>query len=54
VTFHGERRSTATHVSTTDPEARLIRKGQGHEAKLAYQGHVLKWRTGTAWSSIRV
>ena len=41
VNFHGERRSNATHVSTTDPDARLTRKGQGHEAKLAYHGHVL-------------
>jgi IS5 family transposase len=41
VNFHGERRSNATHASTTDPEARLIRKSRGHEAKLAYQGHVL-------------
>jgi hypothetical protein len=41
VDFQGERRSNATHVSTTDPEARLIRKSCGHEAKLAYQGHVL-------------
>ena len=41
VNFHGERRSNATHVSTTDREARLTRKAKGHEAKLAYQGHVL-------------
>src|SRR5262245_21613056 len=41
VNFHGERRSNATHASTTDPEARLFRKGRGHEAKLYYQGHVL-------------
>ena len=41
VNFHGERRSNATHVSTTDPEARLFRKGDAHEAKLYYQGHVL-------------
>jgi transposase len=41
VDFHGERRSNITHVSTTDPDARLFRKGKGHEAKLAYQGHVL-------------
>ncbi len=39
--FHGERRSNSTHASTTDPDARLARKGNGHEAKLAYQGHVL-------------
>lgn len=41
VNFHGERRSNATHASTTDPEARLMRKGNQHEAKLSYQGHVL-------------
>src|SRR5438034_5455406 len=41
VNFHGERRSNHTHGSTTDPDARLFRKGQGHEAKLVYQGHVL-------------
>src|SRR5258706_5885162 len=41
VDFHGERRSNDTHGSTTDPDARLARKAKGHEAKLAYQGHVL-------------
>jgi transposase len=41
VDFRGERRCNATHVSTTDPEARLARRGDGREAKLAYQGHVL-------------
>jgi transposase len=41
VNFHGERRSNATHASTPDPEARLFRKGDAHEAKLYYQGHVL-------------
>lgn len=40
VNFHGERRSNATHASTTDPEARLARKGRG-PAYLAYQGHLL-------------
>lgn len=39
--FHGERRSNATHLSTTDPEARLARKGPGKEAKLSFAGHVL-------------
>jgi transposase len=39
--FRGERRSNATHVSKTDPEARLYRKGHGQEAKLGYLGHVL-------------
>jgi IS5 family transposase len=41
VDFHGERRSNATHASTTDPEARLARKRPGKEAKLVYQGHAL-------------
>src|SRR5881392_2771619 len=41
VNFHGERRSNATHESTTDPEARLFRKGGAQEARLYYQGHVL-------------
>src|SRR5712692_2583420 len=41
VNFHGERRSNVTHRSTTDPDARLFRKAKGHEARLAYQGHVL-------------
>ena len=34
VDFHGERRINATHQSTTDPEARLFRKGKRKEAKL--------------------
>jgi len=29
VNFHGERRSNATHASTTDPQALLYRKGNG-------------------------
>jgi len=41
VNFHGERRSNATHASTTDPEARLAKKGPRQEAKLAYQGHAV-------------
>jgi len=40
VDFHGERRCNATHQSTTDPQARLARKGAGKEAKLCYAGHV--------------
>src|SRR5262249_48546856 len=40
VDFHSERRRNATHQSTTDPEARLARKGAGKEAKLSYAGHV--------------
>jgi transposase len=41
VDFHGETRTNATHVSKTDPEAQLARKGKGKEAKLSYSGHVL-------------
>src|SRR6202451_2991082 len=39
--FHGEKRSNETHASTTDPEARLYRKGPGKEAKLCFMGHAL-------------
>jgi transposase len=41
VNFRGEQRRNGTHQSSTDPEARLYRKGMGQEAKLAFQGHVL-------------
>ena len=41
VDFHGEKRSNATHASTTDPDARLARKGKGKEAKLCVLGHLL-------------
>jgi transposase len=41
VDFHGEQRCNETHQSTTDPEARLYRKGPGKEAKLNHMGHVL-------------
>src|SRR5262249_9116041 len=39
--FHGEQRSNETHSSTTDPEAKLAKKGKGKEAKLAYTGNVM-------------
>jgi transposase len=39
--FHGEKRSNETHRSTTDPEARLYRKGNGQPARLCYIGHAL-------------
>ena len=39
--FHGQKRSNETHASTTDPEARLYRKGHGKEAKLCFMGHAL-------------
>jgi transposase len=41
VDFKGQKRSNETHQSTTDPEARLYRKGPGMEAKLCFIGHTL-------------
>ena len=39
--FKGEARHNDTHASTTDPEAKLARKGDGREARLAFTGHEL-------------
>src|ERR1700738_761789 len=39
--FHGEKRANDTHSSTTDPDARLFRKGAGKEAKLCHMGHLM-------------
>lgn len=41
VDFHGEPRSNLTHVSSTDPEALLAKKGRRQEAMLAFAGHLL-------------
>lgn len=41
VNFKGQKRKNDTHQSTTDPEARLLRKGQGKESKLCFMGHAL-------------
>jgi transposase len=41
VDFKGQKRTNETHESTTDPEARLYRKGAGMEAKLCFIGHAL-------------
>lgn len=41
VNFRGERRTNETHRSTTDPDALLMRKGLGKEAKLSYSAHAL-------------
>ena len=41
VNFRGQKRTNDTHASTTDPDARLYKKAQGQEAKLAFLGHVL-------------
>lgn len=39
--FHGEKRSNDTHASTTDPDAKLMRRTNHGEAKLCYHGHIL-------------
>lgn len=39
--FRGQTRSNDTHESKTDPEARLMRKGNGQPAKLSFMGHAL-------------
>jgi len=39
--FRGEKRSNETHASTTDPDAKLYRKGPGQEARLCFLGHAL-------------
>ena len=41
VDFHSEKRTNATHQSTTDPDARLYKKSKGAEARLAYLGHAV-------------
>jgi hypothetical protein len=41
VDFKGERRTNATHESTTDAEAKLMRRGWGQPAKLSFGGHAL-------------
>jgi transposase len=39
--FRGQQRKNDTHASTTDPDARLYRKSNGAESRLAYLGHLL-------------
>jgi transposase len=41
IDFRGEKRTNATHRSTTDPEARLYRKAAGRETKLSHLGHAV-------------
>ena len=41
VDFHGQNRCNDTHASSTDPEARLLRKSKGSGAMLCYQGHTV-------------
>ena len=47
--FRGEKRSNETHESTTDPDARLYRKGDGQASQLCYMGHaIMENRNGLA------
>jgi len=39
--FRGQKRSNETHASTTDPDAKLYRKGNGQSSRLCFMGHVL-------------
>jgi Transposase domain (DUF772) len=39
--FSGQKRSNDTHASRTDPQAKLLKKGEGKEAKLCYTGHAV-------------
>jgi transposase len=39
--FSGEQRSNDTHESKSDPEAKLLKKGPGKEAKLCFTGHAV-------------
>ena len=49
VDFKEEKRTNDTHQSTTDPDARLYKKGKGQESKLCYLGHVaMENRNGLA------
>jgi transposase len=51
--WKGKPRSNDTHASTTDPDARLFRKGKNQAAILGYQGHVLmENRSGLVVSAV--
>jgi hypothetical protein len=39
--FRGQQRKNDTHASTTDPDARLYRRSNQAESRLAYLGHLL-------------
>lgn len=54
VNFHGEKRSNQTHESTTDPEAKLYKKGDGQAAKLYFSAHVLMENRNGLCVDIRV
>jgi transposase len=54
VNFRGQKRSNATHESTTDPEARLRKKAAGQEAKLSFGLHALMENRHGLYVDLRV
>jgi hypothetical protein len=50
VNFDGQRRSNVTHQSTTDPQARVAKKGAVKEAKLCFSAHALMENRSTILS----
>jgi transposase len=54
VNFRGERRSNATHLPATGPEAKLARKGAGKEARLCYSANALMENRNTILIGFRV
>ena len=54
VDFKGERRTNATHRSTTDPEAKLYRKGDGVGAFLCHSGHAVTENRHGLVMSVRI
>ena len=54
VDFRGQKRSNATHQSTTDPEARLRKKAAGQEAKLCFGLHALMENRHGLYVDLRV
>lgn len=54
VDFKGERRTNATHQSTTDPEAKLYKKADGVGAFLCHSGHALTENRHGLVMSVRI
>jgi transposase len=52
--FKGEKRSNKTHESKTDPEAKLMRKSLGKEAKLSFAVHALMENRNGLVADVRV
>lgn len=52
--FRREKRSNATHASTSGPDARLYRKGDGQRRRSCFMGHALRAnRNGPAHAPLR-